>query len=113
MAPPVKNASEMPGRGSVKRNAVIGLAITAMIFVGVFALVGKHGSQRARVAEWATQHGFAVVGEIRSRMLLEPCPFLLNDEHDDILRAGLEDAEHRRRTAWFRFRLLGMEQSWE
>ncbi|MDG3005982.1 PEP-CTERM sorting domain-containing protein [Paludisphaera mucosa] len=96
-----------------KLNVKACLAAVAIIVVVVVALVANHDSRKARVSEWAAQNGYSVVGEVRTRSFLEPCPFVLDDEHDDVYRAELEDAGRQKRTAWFRFHFVGMEQAWE
>jgi hypothetical protein len=97
--------------GNFKRNVTTVILSLAAIAVIVFILIDQHESQKSRIADWATQNGYNAV-EIRKAGFFEPSPFVLNNEHDDLFRAELEDASHHRRTSWFRFRLLGMEQAW-
>ena len=102
----------MPRPSNCKRAATTCVLILTTIVVGALIPIGNHSSQKAPTAEWAGQNGYLAV-EIREAGIFEASTFLLNNEHDNIFRAELEDASHQRRTSWFRFRLLGIEQAWK
>ena len=90
-------------------------AVLLLLAIGagmVMFIIARHESQGRRISEWAAQNGYTLAGDVR-RAYLDTGPFLLNLEDDEVFPVDLEDANHQRRTAWFRFRLMGMERAWK
>ncbi len=90
-------------------------AVLVFLAIGagmVLFIIARHEHQSRRITAWAAQNGYTLAGDVQ-RAYLDTGPFLLNLEEDEVFRVDLEDATHQRRTAWFRFRLMGMEQAWK